>query len=70
METLMDAGLVKGRHDRLTILATGDVKSAYTIKAHRVSAAAQEKILKAGGKVELIAIPEGKKREKKSKAKK
>jgi large subunit ribosomal protein L15 len=70
METLMEAGIVKGRHDRLTILATGDLTQAYTIKAHRVSGAAAEKITKAGGKVELIAIPVGIKREKKLSARK
>jgi len=70
MQTLTEAGIVKGRHDRLTILATGDVKSAYVIKAHRVSGAAAEKITQAGGKVELIPIPVGIKREKKKSEKK
>ena len=68
MASLIDAGIVKGRHDRLTILATGEVTKAYNVKAQRVSGAAAEKITKAGGKVELIAIPEGKKPVKKSKA--
>lgn len=68
MESLLEAGIVKGRHDRLTILATGEVTQAYTVKAQRVSGAAAEKITKAGGKVELIPIPEGKKPVKKSKA--
>ncbi len=68
IETLTERGIVKGRFDRLTILATGDVTQAFNIKAHRVSAAALEKITKAGGKVEMIPIPEGKKRVKKSKA--
>lgn len=70
MASLTEAGIIKGRFDRLTILATGDITQAYSIKAHRVSEAAAEKITKAGGKVELIPIPEGKKREKKNKAKK
>jgi large subunit ribosomal protein L15 len=70
MESLTEAGIVKGRFDRLTILATGEITQAYTIKAHRVSGAAAEKITKAGGKIELIAIPVGKKREKKLSAKK
>src|SRR5690606_11640118 len=46
MKTLVEAGIVKGRHDRLTILATGDLKGAFTVKAHRVSDAAKEKITK------------------------
>lgn len=62
LETLREAGKVKGRHDRLTILANGELTKAFTVKAHRISGAAQEKITKAGGKVELIAVPEGKKR--------
>lgn len=70
MESLLDSGIVKGRHDRLTILATGEVTKAYFVKAHRVSGAAAEKITKAGGKVELIPIPQGKKPVKKKKAEK
>ncbi len=70
MESLMEAGIVKGRHDRLTILATGDISQAYTIKAQRVSGAAAEKITKAGGTINLIPIPIGIKREKKLSARK
>lgn len=57
LETLVEAGLVKGRNERLTVLANGNVTRAFQVKAHRVSAAAQEKIQGAGGKVELIAVP-------------
>ena len=67
LETLKGSPLAKGRHDRLTVLAVGEVAKAYTVKAHRVSAAAQEKIQKAGGKVELLPIPGPQKREKKAK---
>ncbi len=70
MASLMEAGIVKGRHDRLTILATGEITTAFNVTAHRVSGAAAEKITKAGGKVELLPIPEGKKRVKKNKAEK
>ena len=35
---------MKGRHDRLTILATGEVTKAYNVKAQRVSGAAAEKM--------------------------
>src|SRR5579885_3688564 len=44
---------IKGRFDRLTILGTGEVTQAFNVKAHRVSPSAQEKIQKAGGKVEV-----------------
>lgn len=64
LESLQEAGIVKGRFDRLTILATGEITQALTIKAHRVSEAAAEKIKKAGGTINLIPIPEGMKRSK------
>ncbi len=57
LQSLAAANKIKGRYDRLTILGTGDVTKAFTIKAHRVSHAAAEKIQKAGGKVELLPIP-------------
>jgi large subunit ribosomal protein L15 len=57
LETLSAAKAIKGRHDRLTILGTGEVTKAFSVKAHKVSSTAQEKIAKAGGKVELIPIP-------------
>jgi len=64
LESLVKSNFVKGRFDRLTILASGELNQAVSIKAHRISEAAQEKIKKAGGKFELLPIPEGKKRTK------
>jgi len=66
LESLTGSGEVKGRYDRLTVLGTGELTKGYVVKAHRVSPLAREKIEKAGGKVELIAIP-GKKPLKKQK---
>ncbi|MCM0605292.1 MAG: 50S ribosomal protein L15 [Xanthomonadaceae bacterium] len=57
LETLKKDRIVKGRFDRLYILGNGEVKKAYSIKAHKVSASAKEKIEKAGGKIELLPIP-------------
>jgi large subunit ribosomal protein L15 len=57
LESLSAAREIKGRFDRLTILATGELTKAFSVKAHRVSDAAKEKIVKAGGKVELLPIP-------------
>jgi large subunit ribosomal protein L15 len=57
LDTLVSTNTIKGRYDRLAILGTGELTKAFIVKAHRVSAAAQEKITKAGGKVELIPIP-------------
>ena len=68
LEALVASNFIKGRFDRLTILAVGELTKALNIKAHRISEAAQAKITKAGGKFELVPIPQGKKRERKSKA--
>ena len=65
LETL--AGVVKGRYDRLTILATGALEKAVHVKAHRISAAAQEKIKAKGGSFELLPIPGAQPRKTKAK---
>jgi large subunit ribosomal protein L15 len=57
LETLTTGNLIKGRYDRLTILGTGKLSKAISVKAHRISASAQEAIKKAGGSFELIPIP-------------
>ena len=57
LETLVAAKVLKGRYDRLAVLGTGELKRAFTVKAHRVSASASEKIQKVGGKVEMLPIP-------------
>lgn len=67
LDTLVAAQIIKGRHDRLAVLGTGEVTKAFNVKAHKVSAAASAKIVKAGGKVELIPIPGAMKRAKKVK---
>lgn len=68
LETLGAAREVKGRHDRLTILGTGELTKAFSIRAHKVSPSAREKIEKAGGKIELIPIPAAREKPKKSSA--
>lgn len=67
LDTLIAANLIKGRYDRLVILATGEITRPVQVRAHRISEAAQKKIQAAGGSFELLPIPEGKKREKKKK---
>jgi len=57
LETLTAGKFIKGRYDRLTILGTGELKKALVVKAHRISASAQEAIKKAGGSFELITLP-------------
>lgn len=46
--------LVQGRHDVIKILADGEITKALTVKAHRFSKAASEKIVAAGGSVEVL----------------
>ena len=53
---LRTRGLVKGRHDDgVKILADGDLTKAFTVVADKFSAAAAEKIEKAGGKATKVA---------------
>ena len=54
---LKPAGLVRGNRDGVVVLGNGELKSAVTVKVHRVTAGARASIEKAGGKVELIPAP-------------
>jgi len=52
---LRDAGLIKGRLFTLKILGRGEITAALTVRAHAFSATAADKIVKAGGKAEVIS---------------
>ena len=52
-EVLVKSGLA-GKNDLIKVLGDGELKSAISVQAHKFSKSAQEKITKAGGKVELI----------------
>jgi large subunit ribosomal protein L15 len=52
---LRNAGLA-GKHDLVKVLGDGELKTALTVQAHRFSKSAQEKITKAGGKIEIEPI--------------
>src|SRR5512138_1566873 len=54
---LKQAGLVRGNRDGVVVLAGGELKSAVSVKVHRVTAGARAAIEKAGGSVELIPAP-------------
>lgn len=54
MEALAKAGFVGKVQDGLKILANGDLTKALTVKAHKFSSAAKEKIVAAGGVAEEI----------------
>ena len=53
-DTLLAAGLVTG-NSPIKILARGDVAKALTIRAHKFSGKAAEKIAAAGGQTEALA---------------
>jgi len=54
VQSLQAAGLIKKLEDGLKVLATGDITRAITVTAHHFSAAAKEKIEKAGGTAVVI----------------
>ncbi len=54
VETLRKAGLVKKVHDGVKILGKGKVTVPLTLRVHRVSKEAAEKIVSAKGKIEVL----------------
>ena|SRR5438046_515359 len=54
-DLLRERGLVAGAEARVKILARGDVGKALTVRAHKFSGKAAEKIAAAGGTTETIA---------------
>lgn len=54
VEDLLKKGVVKDLKDGVKILGNGDIERAVTVKAHKFSKSAREKIEKAGGKCEVI----------------
>jgi len=55
IEVLRNSGLIGKANCDVKILATGDINKPLTVKAHKFSDAAREKIISAGGTVEEIA---------------
>ena len=54
-ESLATRGIVRALRDGVKILGDGELKIALTVRAHKFSKSAEEKIAKAGGKVEVLA---------------
>lgn len=52
--TLVGAGLVKGKIDGIKLLAQGEIEHPVTIKVNQISKSAREKIIAAGGSIEAI----------------
>jgi large subunit ribosomal protein L15 len=53
-EVLLKNGLIRKLRDGVKVLGRGELSKALTVRAHRFSAKAQERITAAGGKAELI----------------
>jgi len=54
-DVLREAGVISTKRP-VKILGDGDLKSAITVQAHKFSKSAEEKITKAGGKIEILEI--------------
>jgi large subunit ribosomal protein L15 len=55
-EVLRRAGVVSSKKTLVKVLGQGELSKALTIHAHKFSKSAQEKIEKAGGKIEVVSI--------------
>jgi large subunit ribosomal protein L15 len=53
-ESLRKAGVVSSKNTLVKVLGQGELKGAVTVRAHRFSKSAREKIERAGGKAELL----------------
>ncbi|QDT51185.1 50S ribosomal protein L15 [Symmachiella dynata] len=51
---LAEANLAKGRFDVIKVLGDGDITKKFTVRVHRCSKSAEEKITAAGGSIEII----------------
>jgi large subunit ribosomal protein L15 len=54
-ELLRKVGVVRSKNTLVKVLGQGELKAAITVHAHKFSKSAQEKIEKAGGKVEVVS---------------
>lgn len=53
-EEMKKAGLIKNRDALVKVLGMGEVQRAFTVRAHRISEVARQKIESAGGTIEVI----------------
>jgi large subunit ribosomal protein L15 len=60
-ESLVEKGLIKNTKTDVKLLGNGDLKKKLTVRVHAISAAAREKVEKAGGTVALLKEPKVKK---------
>jgi len=57
-ETLVEARLLRKPKNPVVILGRGEVSVSLTLKVHRITKSAQEKVEAAGGSVEIIPLVE------------
>lgn len=55
-ETLVSVGLLRSVDELVVILSRGELDKKLTVKAHRISKSAQEKVEKAGGSFEKLEL--------------
>jgi large subunit ribosomal protein L15 len=55
-EVLHKAGVISSKKTLVKVLGQGELSKALTVSAHKFSKSAQEKIEKAGGKIEVVSI--------------
>ena len=55
VDVLREQGLVRKGAKKIKVLARGDITKALTVRAHKFSGKAAEKIAAAGGKAEVLA---------------
>jgi len=53
-DVLFNSGLVKGKIDGIKLLGQGEIKISLTVRLNTVSKNAREKILAAGGNIEVL----------------
>jgi large subunit ribosomal protein L15 len=54
-ELLRKVGVVSSKNTLVKVLGQGELSKAITVHAHKFSKSAQEKIEKAGGKIEVVS---------------
>jgi large subunit ribosomal protein L15 len=54
-ESLRKAGVVSSKNTLVKVLGQGELTKALTVHAHKFSKSAQEKIEKAGGKIQVVS---------------
>jgi large subunit ribosomal protein L15 len=54
-ELLISSGLIRQVRADIKVLGDGELKNSLTVQAHKFSKSAEEKITRAGGKVEILS---------------